>query len=162
MGTDIYMYLVKDGKYVKEDIYKERNSDWFNNLQSNGWDEVYDYLPVNYGLSPQAPTDLSEKHLESRGYYGFRHISVKDFEDWFLKYLPDIHAGWFTTHDKWLYERKNIIKEDNIKWFLDKDDNIHDYHFMEYIDENDQSLWLFDYLVRNNIEDDVDITYYFG
>lgn len=162
MGTDIFMHLVKDGKYVEKDIYEWRDSDWFGNLQNNGWDEIYDYFPADYGLSPQAPSDLSEKHLESCCYYGFRHISVKDFKDWFVKYHPEVHAGWFTTYDKWLYERKNILKEDSIKWDLDKDDNIHDYHFMEYIDENDQSLWLYNYLIKNNIEDNVDITYYFG
>ena len=61
MGTDIFMYLVKDNKIVKNDIYKGRDSEWFQHLQGDGWDDIYDELPRHYGVSPQAPLSLEKK-----------------------------------------------------------------------------------------------------
>ena len=159
MGTDIFMYLVKDNKIVKDDIYKGRDSEWFQNLQGDGWDDIYDELTRHYGVSPQAPLSLAKKANEA---YHFDRIymSVKDFKDWFTQYKPHLKAGWVTTYDKWNYETRGAIPDE--KRFLDKEDNINDYHFIEYTDEFDKNLWLYNYLVDNNIEDDVDITYWFG
>ena len=158
MGIDIHMYLVKDKKIVKENIYKGRDSEWFNNLQGDGWDDVYDTFPVEYGVSPQAPSELNEKANE-KFYFDRRYISVKAFKDWFIQHRPDLRAGWVTTYDRWNYKRRGVLPDE--KRFLDKEDNKNDYHFIEYSDENDQSLWLYNYLKDNNIEDDVDIIYWF-
>lgn len=159
MGTDIFMYLVKDNQIVKDDIYKGRDSEWFQNLRGDGWDDIYDELPRHYGVSPQAPSNLAEKANETY-HFDRMYMSVKDFKDWFDQYKPPLRAGWVTTYDKWNYERRGAIPDE--KRFLDKEDNINDYHFIEYTDEFDKSLWLYNYLIDNNIEDDVDITYWFG
>ena len=159
MGTNIFMYLVKDNKIVKNDIFNGRDSEWFQNLQGNGWDDIYDELPRHYGVSPQAPSSLATKANEVY-HFDKLYMSVKDFKDWFNQYKPQLRAGWVTTYDKWNYETRGTIPDE--KRFLDKEDNINDYHFIEYTDEFDQSLWLYNYLIDNNIEDDVDITYWFG
>ena len=158
MGMDIHMALVKNNEYVKEDIFDGRNSDWFNNMAGNGWDDVYDKLPMNYGLSEQTPAEYEEKYKD--WCFNYRYINVKDFKEWFQKYRPDIDAGWVSTYDKWRIEKKGYIPED-IFHYLPEDANLADMHFIEVINQYDCSAWLFTYLVDNNIDDDVDIVYCF-
>ena len=164
MGVDISMYIVKDKKDISNTssswgIFDGRNSIWFNNLQQIGDNEIYNYLNIKPGISKQAPDDFSKyKNLD---YYGFNYISVKDFKDWFIKYRPDIDAGWISTYDKWRMEKKGY-EPDYLPKYLDKDDDINDMHFVEYETIwDDCSIWLYNYLIDNKVPDEADITYWF-
>lgn len=158
MGMDIHMALVKNNEYVKENIFDGRNSDWFNNMMGNGWDDLYDKLPINYGLSDQTPVEYEEKYKD--WCFDYHYVNVKNFKEWFQKYRPDIDAGWVSTYDKWRIEKKGYIPKD-ILHYLPEDANPADMHFVEVINPYDCSAWLFTYLVENDIEDDVDIVYCF-
>lgn len=159
MGVDIHMSIVKDKEILAKDIFDGRNSEWFNNLQGRGWDSEYDKLPISTGF-PENCSERLVKYKDIFGYYGFYYISVKDFCEWFLKYRPDIDAGWVSTYDKWRIEKKGYIPEDP-QHYLDKEDNVNDMHWVEFENIYDCSKWLFDYLVSNKIPDDANIVYFF-
>ena len=161
MGIDIHMFIVKNGEYLKKNIYTGRNSDWFSNLQMEGWDNEYDYFPIWGGF----PDDMPKEHpsieeLQKNCYYGFFHIKVEDYINWFNEYKPHIDAGWVSTYDKWRIENKNYIPE-RLSHILDKDDNPADMHFIEVEKKYDNSKWLHDYLIENSIPMDAYIVYYF-
>ena len=160
MGRDIYMHIVESGCVLKRDIFDGRCSAWFDNLTDYGWDSCYDHLPVKYDLSPESPEELKKEYSEENGYYDFRYIKVSDFLNWFEKYRPDIEAGWVTTYEKWLIEKKGYVPED-VKHYLDKDDDIRDMHFVEFKKPYDCSKWLYYYLKDNEIPLQADITYCF-
>lgn len=159
MGVDIHMNIVKNKEVIAKDIFDGRNSEWFNNLQGDGWANEYDHLPANYGFSDQTPDDIKE-YYNKDWYYGFNSVNVGKFKKWFKKYRPDLEAGWASTYDKWRMENKGYIPED-LPIALDKDMNPADMHFIEYENLYDCSRWLNDYLVENNIPDDADIIYCF-
>lgn len=156
MGVDIHLYICKDKSYIAENIFEGRNSEWFDNLQQNG-DTEYDHLPVNYGISDEAPADYSKFEEYC---YGFYFIKVKDFKDWFLKYRPDMDAGWVTKYDAWAYETK-YIQPDYLQKKLFKEDVLEDMKFIEVVNRHDCSRWLYDYLCAHNIPDDAIIQYCF-
>lgn len=160
MGMDISMYIVKDGKYVEKNIFDGRNREWFQNLQNEGWDDCYNNLDIIFGISPQAPTELNIEKMQRNGYFGFYHIKVKRFKEWFRKYRPDRDAGWVSTYDKWRIENKGYVPND-VAHFLSADDNIEDMHFVEIINPYDCSAWLYRYLIEHDIDDNADITYWF-
>jgi len=161
MGVDIHMFIVdKDKQILKEDIFDGRNSEWFNNLQDRGNDNVYDYCPIVYGWKPVCSKKLIRQYVDCQSYYGHFHISVKLFKEWFEKYNPHKEAGWVTTYEKWQIENQSYCPEDP-KHFLDDDDIIEDMHFVEWVNEFDCSLWLYDYLIDNNIPDNAWIVYCF-
>ena len=81
MGIDIHMSIVKNKEYIAEDIFDGRNSEWFGNLQKEGWENEYDELPARCGYSDQSPADYILKYTTERYYYGFFFINVKDFKD---------------------------------------------------------------------------------
>lgn len=159
MGVDIHMYIVEDGKILHEDIYDGRNSEWFNNLQGDGYDTEYEHLSREYQISEQAPEDLKEKANKDY-YFGHRTIKVYDFLNWFETYRPDRHAGWATTYDKWAIENKGYIP-DYLPHYLNKDDVLEDMCFVEYVDPYDSSSWLYDFLRENNVPFSADITFWF-
>ena len=160
MGMDIHLHIVKDGKVVASDIFDGRNSEWFRNLQGNGWDDIYDELPKIWGFSDQAPAEFEERYTKEKGYFDFFHVNVKDFKDWFMTYHPDIDAGWVTTYEKWQIENRGFVPED-MKHYLDKDDVLADMYFVQVTNKYDCSAWLYNYLVDNQIDDQADITYWF-
>jgi hypothetical protein len=160
MGMDIWLNLVKNGKYVKQNIFDGRDSDWFANLRKEGDDEEYEYLNTGYGYSDQAPAEYKEKYNKENDYFDFYYVSVKDFKEWFEKYRPDKKAGWATTYEKWRIENKGLIPE-VLPIYIPEDANMADMHFIEYENKYDCSKWLYNYLVDNDIEDDVDIAYCF-
>lgn len=162
MGVDIHMSIVKDKKYLAKEIYDGRNSDWFANLQKEGWDDEYDYLPAIYGFPEDMPEEAKsiEKLLQEGCYYGFYHIKVEDYVDWFKKYKPYIDAGWVSTYDQWRIENKGYIPEE-LSHYLSNKDNIADMHFIEVEKKYDNSKWLFDYLVDNKIPNTAYIIYFF-
>ena len=162
MGMDIHMNIYKDGEPIKNNIFDGRNSEWFNNLLGDGWDDVYDSFPTELGVSPQS--NLCIEELKEKGYYfGFRYINVKVFKEWFIRNRPDIDAGWVSTYDKWFIENKKDYYIDNIEVChnLPEDARIEDMHFIEIPNQWDCSKWLYDYLINNKVNDSADINFYF-
>lgn len=161
MGTDIHMNIIRNGKYIKENIFDGRNYEWFDNLEGRGWEEEYDHLFTDYDIPDEVPDEIKD-HYNSNDYYGFHYITVLEFKKWFETYRPDIKAGWVSTYDKWKWEHKHIAPKDP-KRYLDEDDDLRDLHFIEYFDEYECSKWLYNYLVDNKkeIEDTDIIIYYF-
>lgn len=153
------MHIVKDNVYIKEDIFDGRNTEWFRNMMQQGGSDEYDYLPIRYGLSPKAPKSLNQEKLAKDGYFGFYHIQVKAFLDWFCKYRPDMDAGWVTTYDKWRAENKGYTPE--LMYTLPEDARIEDMHFITITNSYDCSTWLYQYLKKNRINKNADITYWF-
>ena len=160
MGADIHMSIVKNNRYLAKNIYNGRNSEWFDNLQGEGWKDEYNELPIKYGYSNQTPENYKEKYNENNYYYGFRYINVGDFKNWFIKYRPDKDAGWVTTYEKWKIENKRWVPDD-VKHYLDKEDNIDDMHFIEFENPYDCSKWLYDYCIKHHISNKADIIYCF-
>ena len=159
MGVDIHLYICKDEKYIAEDIFDGRNSEWFQNMQKCGNDEVYDSLPLEHGISNQAPAEWNE-YANKFGYYGFYYIKVGEFCDWFIAHRPDEDAGWVTRYEAWAYRYKEIEPE-YLKKKLDKDDVIEDMKFIKVINKYDCSAWLYCYLMDNSIPEDAIIQYCF-
>ena len=164
MGMDIHMHIVKDGEVIKEDIFEGRNTEWFRNLQHDGSDWEYKYLPKEWGISPQAPDNYAKEYKTEDGYFGFYYINVKEYHTWFVEFRPDLQAGWVNTYDKWRIENKNYVPDD---YYIPTDlseideEQRKDMHFVEYKKEYDCSRWLFEYINENNIPFDADITYWF-
>ena len=154
-GANIIINIIsKEGETLKEDIFNERCNTWFKNLAGSGTHVVYNKLKINYGKFKNA------KYPEEEFYFNFRYIKVRDFEDWYLEYRPNINAGWVNTHTKWLIENRGYYPE-KIKYELPTDVNPIDWHFIEYKDKEDCSEWLYNYLYNNNIGEEDYIVYYF-
>lgn len=160
MGMDIHIHIVKNGEYVVKNIYTGRNSDWFDNMMGNGYDDCYNYLDLIFGISPQAPKNLDAKELSKKGYFDFFYVSVKNFKNWFKQYRPDISAGWVSTYDKWRIEHKGYIPE-YMAYTLTKEDILEDMHFVEVTNPYDPSAFIYSFLIENDIDDNADITYWF-
>lgn len=162
MGVDIHMHIVsKDGESKYEDIFDGRNTRWFDNISHNVIDEVYDSFPCKYGLPELVPEAIKHdfEHREE-GYYDFFYVNVEKFMMWFLHKRPDLDAGWVRTYDKWLYEKKDIIPE--LTRYLEKEDNLNDYHFIEVIDPYESSRWLYEFITsHDDLHPEDNIVYYF-
>lgn len=161
MGVNIFINIVKNKEIIKKNIYDGRCSEWFRNLRGEGWDDIYDKLPIySYNFDENiVPANLIEKYKED--YYDHRMMNVGDFKTWFNNYRPDLDAGWVTTYEKWKMEKKAWTPYD-IPRTLPEDAKIEDYHFVEFINDDDQSKWLYNYLITENIPDDAYIIYCFG
>ena len=159
-GVDIHLYICKDKKYIAEDIFEGRNSSWFANMQKEGIDDTYQYLPIQYGISEKDTPDDYNHYNHDLGYYGFYYIKVEDFKNWFLQYRPDEDAGWVTRYEKWAYNNKGIYPE-YLKKELTKNDVIEDMRFIVVTNQYDCSAWLYTYLLDNDIPDDAVIQYCF-
>lgn len=160
MGMDIHLFIVKNKEYIAEDIFDGRNSTWFNNLQGRGYDEEYDSLPRNYGISDEAPEEWTHHYEDKSSYFGHYYLNVKEFKDWFLKYRPDEDAGWVTRYEAWAYKHKGIEPE-YLQKKLSHDDIIKDMKFIKITNKYDCSAWLYCYLIDNDIPDDATIQYCF-
>lgn len=158
MGVDIHMYIQHNGKFIYEDIFNGRNSEWFANMQGEGWDDVYDELPISYGFPEDIPQEYIDHYKDWT--YGHCYIKVEDFLDWFKKYRPDIDAGWFSTYDKWRIEKKGYIP-DECPHYLSENDNPADMHFIEVVNKYDCSAWLNNFLLDNQVAKDALIVYCF-
>jgi hypothetical protein len=129
MGVNIHMSLVRDdGILLIPDLYDGRNYEWFDNLQQKGDNELYDKLPIKYGIPENVPPHILEDY-NSGDYYEFHYLQSQEYILWFNKYRPDIDAGWITTYDKWRYENKGEIPE--LCHYLPTDANLHDMQFIE-------------------------------
>ena len=160
MGMDISLYIFKNKKCIAEDIFDGRNTTWFNNMMGRGNDEVYDSLPLGYGISDQVSEDWTKHYEDPTSYFEHHYINVKEFKDWFLKYRPDIDAGWVTRYEAWAYKHKGIEPE-YLRKELNHDDIIEDMRFIKVINKYDCSAWLYSYLIDNDIPDDATIQYAF-
>ena len=163
MGVDIKMFIIDSNKEVlKEDIFDGRDSEWFSNLQDNGYNEVYNFCPIVFGWDSVCTESFIKQYAIPQDYYGHFHISVKLFKDWFKKYNPHKRAGWVTTYEKWKMENQHWKPSDSeVQLKLHSDNVLADMHFVEWIDECDSSGWLYDYLINNNIPDNAWIVYCF-
>jgi len=159
MGMDIHCYIVKNKEYIAEDIFDGRNTEWFNNMMGDGNNEVYDSLPIKWGVSKETPDAFSEE-FNIDWCFGFRYLNVKEFKDWFIEKRPDEDAGWVTQYEAWAYEHKGIEPE-YLRKELTKNDVIEDMKFIVITNQYDCSAWLYSYLVDNNIPDDATIQYCF-
>jgi hypothetical protein len=160
VGIDIHLSIFKNKECIAEDIFDGRNSTWFNNIMGEGNDEVYDSLPLHYGISDETSEEWARFHEDPCSYFGRHYIKVKDFKDWFVDHRPDIDAGWATTYEKWVYENKGI-EPVYLKKELNKDDVIEDMHFIVITNKYDCSAWLYNYLIDNNIPDNAVVQYCF-
>ena len=156
------MHIVHNKKLIKEDIFEGRNSEWFENISGRSayTSSIYNDFPIcRYDVSEQAPEDLIKRE-EKKFYFDFCSVKVKDFIDWYKKRRPDLEAGWITTYEKWQMDRQGVIPEE-VRHTLDVNDNINDFHFVEFVNKYDCSKWLYDYLLENNIDMNAEITYWF-
>ena len=160
MGVDIHMNIYKNQELIAEDIFDGRNSDWFRNLQlDRGDDPIYNHLAIRYGVADQVPLDYKDK-FNSDDFWGFYWFTVKDLKDWFLKYHPDIDAGWVTRYEAWAYKHKKIVP-DYLRKELNKDDVIEDMRFIKVTNIYDCSAWLYQYLIDHDIPNDAVVQYCF-
>ena len=163
MGVDIHLGIAtRDGKYVYNEIFDGRNGEWFDNISGSirGMsNEIYHTFPRISGIPDKAPEELVKAYKED--YYGFNYVKVADFLAWFTKMRPDVDAGWVTTYEKWLYEKKGI--EPEIRHYLSDEYNINDFYFIEVENKWDCSKWLFDFLTEHgeSIDPEDYIVYYF-
>lgn len=160
MGVDINMSVVdRDGKYKYRDVFDGRNSAWFDKISGNTYDSLYASFPTYGGIPDFIPNEIKEDYAEG-DYFDFHYMTVADFCKWFDKVRPDIDAGWVTTYEKWLYERKGIVPE--VDHFLSSINNVADYHFIEVKDKYDCSAWLRDFISEHDdISPEDYIVYYF-
>lgn len=136
------------GNILEDNLYDGRNSEWFNNLQGHGGNDDYDYLPKVWGKCVPDAVKFDEEALSKDYYYGFNYVNAWDFIEWFEKYRPDLDAGWVTTYEKWRIEKKHYIP-DEVYHYLPNDANKNDYHFIEFQNKFDCSLYLYNYLIDN-------------
>ena len=141
MGVDIHMYLAREGEEIKL-IMKDfgRNSEWFANLQGDGYDNEYDRLPRNYGFSPFVDEKFKDKYTKQSGYYGFIYMTVQDFKYWYYTFRPDKKAGWVTRYEAWAYKNHKISAYDLEPFkYCDPHRPPQDQIFLEYEDEYEPS-----------------------
>lgn len=160
MGKDIHMFIVYKGNIIKSNIYTGRNSSWFRNLCGYADLNEYNYLPIVFGWGELAPQELSKRYTKERGYFDHCHIKVKFFKEWFEKCRPDIQAGWATTYEVWAIKNKGY-NPGYLPTALTEDMIIEDMQFIEYSNTEDNSSWLYDFLIENKINDNADIIYCF-
>ena len=163
MGIDIHMFIAKDEKIIRDDIFDGRNSEWFRNIMGDGNDEEYNTYPVrNYHWKNEGivPEELIKGYPDDI-YYGFRIVNVGKFREWFEKVKPYLSAGWVSRYDAWAYEKKGIIPFDSVRNLAVSDLPPEDAVFIEYENPYDCSKWLYDYLAEEDISDDAFIVYCF-
>jgi hypothetical protein len=160
MGMDITLSIFKNKECIAENIFDGRNSTWFNNMMGGGDDEIYDSLPLGYGISDETSAEWAKLHEDPGSYFERHYINVKDFKDWFLDKRPDIDAGWVTRYEAWAYKHKGIQPE-CLQKRLWETDVIEDMKFIEVTNKYDCSAWLYCYLEDNEIPEDACIQYCF-
>ena len=160
MGVDIHMYIIKEAEIVAENIYDGRNSEWFNNLQLRGTSDLYDIFPAKYGI-PEACSDEIKKDFDEKDYFGFHYLTVQEYIDWYNKQSPNFEAGWVSRYDAWQMEIGREFEPYEYYHRLPEDANINDWIFMSWEKPYCNEKWLFNYLIKNKIDKDAIILYYF-
>lgn len=171
MGRDIRMYICQKGKETKnlwgKDNYCGRNSEWFDNMTGNDCSGEYNFLPLQYGISPLADarfqkTEEDKKEKQYEYCFDFRYINVGDFKKWFEEYRPDKKAGWVSTYEAWQIKNNkgdihNEIYLDHYKDPERGDDQV----FIETVDKYDMSRRLYERLKELRVSNKADIFYFF-
>ena len=160
MGQDIHMFIVQNNRLIKSNFYEGRCSTWFANLRNEGTLDDYEFLPIVFGWGNFMPQEIAKRYSRERGYFDHYHIRVGYFKEWFNKYHPDIQAGWATTYEAWAIENKGYCP-DYLPRVLTEEMIKEDMYFVEYPYLMDQSHWLYDYLIKNKIDDNAFICYCF-
>lgn len=167
MGVDIHMHVIREKDFVIKDIlHGYRDSTWFDELQLNSSNQDYDEFPVESGIPEIVPDQIADdyKNRNLKIYYGFFHITVKDFLNWCDRVSPWMNAGWATTYQKWLYENKGRYFED-YELPIEKPTKgaADDYHFIEYMNPNNPTFKLYEKILTNryDIKNTDTIVYYF-
>lgn len=136
MGVDIHIHLInkETGDIAIKDIYDGRCSAWFNNISGrNVNNEAYNHLPIRYGL----PKDMliPERVMsayQSKDYFDFRWIPLKEYLYWFDFHLPSFDAGYLTAYDEWCVKRHGKkFDADEILHYLPAEEG--DWRFVENI-----------------------------
>lgn len=179
MGVDIYLHIVsKEGKMLHKNIFDGRSHEWFENMKGwgQGWDVEFKHWYPEYGIPDNSPEEVkviyddctrslvkgeSYSDREHFGYYDFRTATVKQWIIFFEKYRPDRDAGWIRKYDAFLLKRKGIIP-DEVQHYLDSDDRIEDFEWIEFDKKYDCSYWLYDFIMANQVPEDAYLVYYFG
>lgn len=118
-----------------DDFYDRlgRDYEWFDNLRGTGFDVEYDYLDYRYDYKIRneiLDKDFPKDNLYECG-YDYNAIDVKDYLEWYNKYKPYYKAGWVSKYDKWLYDKKGIVPNDD-KVTLYREENDIDKEWLEY------------------------------
>lgn len=158
MGVDIHTYIVKDGNLIAKDIYTGRNSRWFDNINDRAIDPEYNHFPAKYGLPENLP---DEAKTDTEYCYGFNHIKVGDFIEWFKKYRPHVKAGWAHKYDVWAYENKGYILDVDELIRYPEPDEIAGLEFVTVENKYEPSLYLFNYFYENKIDMEAYFVYWF-
>ena len=165
MRKNIYIFIVGKQGVIKSSIYPGRSHVWFDQLTDEGNYLDYINLPIVFGWSPFTPENFKTRYSRDEGYYDHYHFKVKYFIEWFEKYRPDKDAGWVSTYDKWQYENKGVKPHKVYQelseiasepWFCEKD-----WHFIELEKEYDFSKLLYNFIKKNKIDENADVTYCF-
>lgn len=151
MGVDIHMSIIsKNGESKFKEIFDGRDYEWFDNISGNYHTEFYQNFPLMNGIPEKVPDNIREDFASEGVFYDFFHVNVGEFLSWFEEARPDIDAGWVSTYDKWLYEKKNIVPE--LFHWLDEDNNPYDYQFIEIENPWECSKWLYDFIIKHKKE----------
>lgn len=161
MGVDIIMDIYHKGKLIHTDIFEGRNSEWFDNLNGNGYDREYDYFPRVSGPCPGAENIPDEEKYN----YGFYHIRVLDFLNWYDKHQPYLHAGWVNKVTSFNYINKNIIPDENEVYEMlpvwKEDFHRDNYVWLAYRKEDPSSV-IMHFISMKNVPEDAYIFYRFN
>lgn len=164
MGVDIHMSIIsKRGEYKYHDIFDGRDTEWFDNITGNYYNEAYQHFPIMNSLPEIVPDKIKENFEKAAdyGYYNFFHVNIGEFIEWFMEARPDIDAGWLSTYEKWLYEKKHIIPQ-TLPHELDEECNPYDYNFVEVENIYEGSRWLYEFITEHSdITAEDFIVYYF-
>lgn len=165
MGRDMIISVIDSkGNYVKRDFCDFRNGDWFDKIM----DEEYEYsrLPLEYGIPANAPSEIKRDYEDTAsGCYHFSFLTVKQYKDWYHKYLPMNKAGWVTRYTAWLYHSKRIVPSPTqvCTYYPGErgdSDLPQEYMFITFEDMGDSSVWLFEQV--EHCADDDYIVWYFN
>jgi hypothetical protein len=136
-------------------------------MQDNAENELYRYLSIHSGISPQADEEISVADQPEPGdkycyYFGFNYFNVGEFRKWYYKYEPQVIAGWVSTYDKWRIEKGkwHPAPEDLSKFMLENVER-DDQYFIECTNYYDPASMLMNILIEQKVSDEADLTYYF-
>lgn len=152
MGKDIHMYLLDgNNEIVARPFYGGyRNYEFFSQLQGEGQEDFYYYLPTESCSIDSLFNDTIQKdYYSNECYYSPTQMNLNEFISWCEKYEPWRQAGWVHKRDAWLYTKKGIYPEE-YQYRLYSDDILEDMEFIEFIDNNNGFLELLDFIYKTD------------
>lgn len=151
MGRDIHMYILNENnEVIARPFYGGyRNYEFFGQLDGEGQEEYYNYLPTKPASIDELPEAIKEDYGDGDCCYSLQEMNLEDFIDWTRHYQPWLHAGWVHKKDAWLYKNKEIYPEE-YQDRLYNDDIIEDMEFIEFIDESNGFIELVNFITNEN------------